>query len=122
MRSMSPVALVALVVACSGSAVQEPPAPVDVTMAVVGTLLYGDASPVVGARIYKYPTLLSPSEPSTFSDANGHFVLSFVDRCFPGGYGSGVGITPPTTRPIGAAQCTGEIMCTSGTQRRDCTF
>ena len=122
MRFISLVGLVALVTACSGAGVQEPPAAVAMTISVVGTLRYGDGSPVVGAKIYKYPTLLSTSEPSTLSDANGNFALTFADRCISGGYASGVGITPPVTRPIGAAECRGEIRCTTGTQRRDCTF
>jgi len=122
MRAISLVGLVALATACGGAGVQEPPAAVTITIRVVGLLRYGDGSPVVGARIYKYPTLVSPSEPSTISDANGNFALTFADRCISGSYASGVGITPPVTRPIGAAECTGEIMCTSGVQRRDCTF
>lgn len=122
MRSITLVGLVGLTAACSGAAVQEPPAAVAITIAAVGTLRYGDGAPVVGATIYKYATLLSPSEQSTLSDANGNFALTYVDRCIPGSYSSGVGITPPATRPIGAAVCTGEIMCITGTQRRDCTF
>jgi hypothetical protein len=99
-----------------------PPAPITVDVTVVGSLRFSDGSPVVGATIYKYPTLLSPSEPSTTSNADGNFSLSFEDRCFADGPASGIGITPPVSPPSGGGECSGTILCRSGTQRRDCVF
>jgi hypothetical protein len=116
------VGLAAFNAACGDNSGPTPPDPIEISVTAVGSLHYSDGAPVVGATVYKYPTLLSPGEASTKSNATGDYSLTFTDRCFPDGRASGVGITPPVTPPTGGGECTGEMLCRIGTQRRDCTF